>query len=663
MVTNATDEAAQERCYSSVRDWLQSSRSHDRTGIFSTYSMTTTIVDEGMTGTYCDGLVRRGPVEDHNWTWSGMLTTSSLKKRYFKYADRHPMPSCHVGITVCNREYWKLGNIARLDWDLGNTDMIPKNCGALSALEGSKGLNLEFDPGFDSCVIGFNNLYWGSNVWAWPDDIISRDICADDYYGTQTIRSLNHTSHKKSQVMTVSKFTFTAHALDQEDMEKVFYEEFTWDSTYTFTSPTIYIAYAQMVAYESSTTVAGLNEGFIPVHPSQLSSIVWQCADQNTGDFRDLVEAHLRHVPMGNLPSCDLVAETRRFNPADIYSDLPAAAWYAANLKYCDGKAGLYNNFQERCHTIIRGLYKPHLYVQAEAFWSYNKAMSSKSCVAPVFINDPPRDFDSVEDPTPTVTAPVFTSSVAPEYLDKDSPWRAASERSSPRRHTPIQTQAGPTALLPEMGSSEDSEDPSSIRYASIPIRTASSEPRLPRFAGGFPGRSPIQFALLGDPDDPAYVGRKFNIPWVVHQQAEMKADAELRRNAQGGRQTAEEEETSTKETLPEGTSVEERIPGPGGLSLLKDQSGDKITLPFASRTTSMTTRDGKIFEVLVPVAKDPGGGGPFGRSKEGNEAEPGGSNTDQGKGAKKKSESVRPVALNSVMVVLTILCICIWGR
>lgn len=407
LVLNATDEAAQERCYSSIVRWLGAQRSYNLTDKVETHSMTTTMVIEGFRGRECDGLRRdlytqendlEGSWTDdrtaHHWTWSGMLTISSSLKGISEYADSVTRPSCFIGQAVCIQEYWKAaGNpdierVNFLDDDWWNTE---PPCPAWTYAYGEED-PYQYDLASRSCAIGLDNDYAGADVWVWPEDNVSLDICADDYYGTQRTLSSNRTFHTKPRVMTVSDVVFTARSLDYGDPMAQMYAKSTWTGNYTFTSPTIYLAYENMLAFASSTKIVQTQRGFLPVHPSHLSSIVWKCADSQSRSFRDIVEANLNRVPPGNIPQCDLVPETRRFNPADVYSTLPAAAWYAANLRYCGGGINFtYYDFLHRCQSISPNAYKPLLYVQAEAFWSFNQNMSSRACSAPPFINDPPQ--------------------------------------------------------------------------------------------------------------------------------------------------------------------------------------------------------------------------------------------------------------------------------
>lgn len=133
-----------------------------------------------------------------------------------------------------------------------------------------------------------------------------------------------------------------------------------------------------------------------------------------------------------------------------------------------------------------------------------------------------------------------------------------------------------------------------------------------------------------------------------------MKADTELHRKAKEQQQRAKQRELSDVDG--------NLVLGEG--ALVRGKSGLTSALPFPSKTRSMTTRDGKVFEVLVPIAKNRGGSGSFGSPEEKYfGAEPGGSIPEQETGAKmkSKSESARAMTINSVLVVLMILGICIW--
>lgn len=334
---NTTDVVAQVKCYSSISSWLIEEQAYNRTRVFPLTTIQTALTrtessywGNGSAPIDCDGITRYQDDGDtirnftltdgleYNSTWSGLLTTTIYQENVPPYAQISPKPSCYIGEKVCNRVLKESNDNFDFFWrDSGDVKW------EMPTLYDQYNCEPEEDPEPDSCYI---TLEGAVDVLFWPEQIESRDLCANDYFGTQGLV----TAPKTSRVATLTNVMYTREWFGQRKSDHMFshyfVDEFT--GTWTLTSPSVYIVHPVMYATAGGSYVGSFyGGGIFAVHPSQLSSVVWTCRNIQDGTQRDFVEANIRREPAGNFPKCDLVPVTRSFNLIDLYAGVPAAAW------------------------------------------------------------------------------------------------------------------------------------------------------------------------------------------------------------------------------------------------------------------------------------------------------------------------------------------------
>lgn len=84
-----------------------------------------------------------------------------------------------------------------------------------------------------SCAIGLVNAMYGGSLWVWPATTISRDLCANDYFGTQIDSNSRDTISTKAKEVTVTDVIFHPPTVMNNMMED-HYNRQTWHGTFTF---------------------------------------------------------------------------------------------------------------------------------------------------------------------------------------------------------------------------------------------------------------------------------------------------------------------------------------------------------------------------------------------------------------------------------------------
>ena len=195
-----------------------------------------------------------------------------------------------------------------------------------------------------------------------PDEIISRDLCAKDGFGTAETKL-----HTSSDMMTaiVENITFGMYQPTDQTGTSMFIprssniQYITLDTEvipssvmtgrFTFTSPSAYIAYDKIAALGACPPARSTyTNNIITLHPSEVSSVVRNqaCSELVCGGTADFFT-------------------TRPFNFADLHGDVPASAYFhtrAPNdnvtIKAEDDVAFL---TQKLNSTIVQSAYFPFL--------------------------------------------------------------------------------------------------------------------------------------------------------------------------------------------------------------------------------------------------------------------------------------------------------------
>jgi hypothetical protein len=132
---------------------------------------------------------------------------------------------------------------------------------------------------------------------------------------------------------------------------------------FTFTSPTVYMAYASAYAMDACSTLGLRREGVIPVEASDLSSVVFfEPNESRTGMEWVHAQASRRHIPFGEGKSVFTVTDTiyggagRPINFLHFQEPVPAEAYFrqAPDCLQWDLSNG-------DCATITYGRYRPRI--------------------------------------------------------------------------------------------------------------------------------------------------------------------------------------------------------------------------------------------------------------------------------------------------------------
>jgi hypothetical protein len=239
-------------------------------------------------------------------------------------------------------------------------------------------------------------------VLYWPQSVIARDICADDWFGTDTKVS------SESVPATPAIISRTAIVLTRPNTglepDDVYFTTLT--GNWNFTSPTVYVAYNTIKATQCGENIGkAFSSDVLAIQPGQLSSVVNRYINYRNGSGRALVEAFQSETAflVSSLLE-EVVYETRSFNFADLEGPVPPAAWLQGNIHRC---------FEQEweCKTIADSIYNPNIYLPLEIYRSLDPAWSA--CLpGPSGFVDPPKRFTEVpflQTPTIAVLNPVIT--------------------------------------------------------------------------------------------------------------------------------------------------------------------------------------------------------------------------------------------------------------
>jgi hypothetical protein len=242
----------------------------------------------------------------------------------------------------------------------------------------------------------------------WPKKLLSRDICGLDGYGTSLLSpEPTGTIGTEPVVVTTDAITFrgqdiylrtingkdlyaAAKEVEEESLDfeiqaslmagkttpEYIYPS-TMSGTWTFTSPTAYLAHREITAnifYWTTSkkvifqTTSIRDGGIIPLQPGELSTIHWVQNDKSIkggletarsiakGLFRPTLDDYQSHYAHGRL-------QTRVLDFGHLPDPVPASIYYDAHDQDCWGE-------QSHCATITDDSYRPKLFVDRRVWES-----------------------------------------------------------------------------------------------------------------------------------------------------------------------------------------------------------------------------------------------------------------------------------------------------
>jgi hypothetical protein len=258
----------------------------------------------------------------------------------------------------------------------------------------------------------------------WPPKDKSPNICTGN--GTGPITSI-YSSSQTRYVVTMTDITFQGQNLfERGNIEsgttKIDEGEWMTSSvlrgTFTFTSPTVYIAHHPISArFEHGPRVPFLRTllkpaGILTIDPADVSSIR-PLPPKNAAvpsDYAVLVASGL-YKPDLDYDSLGINRETVPFDFRNLLNPVPASAYYDARTDDCWGK-------QTHCGTITDDTYRPNIWINSDILREYMPEREKANFTCHLRrLDDPPislqaidnidlptlRPFSNIAKPTPSV--------------------------------------------------------------------------------------------------------------------------------------------------------------------------------------------------------------------------------------------------------------------
>jgi hypothetical protein len=392
--------------------------------------------------TYCDGISRLA-----GFTSKSEISVTRVRQAIAAHAlsrpeeppfeHLKPSPTCTIGTSVCVQMMRSASSSWLLDRrPRANTGLFPiwtEPCvikGCHNYAQGPTDWNWTPTITTERCGVDicpepcqihadhFALLYW-------PQSVESRDICASDWFGTDR-ESASILSSGKPMLYSTKEIVLTKMNTGPEPGDEPLYTTLSGD--WTFTSPTIYIAYNTLQATRCGNVIGKpFSSGVFAAQPHQVSSIIQRFPDYHNGSGRALMEVFLNGWPGGQNFSAmfeKIAFETRSFNFADLKHPVPAAAWIYGNLDRCLKQP-------DDCSTIDDDVYYPFINIDRKVFLSMEPAWSTCLVGQWGFI-DPPKELPTTSS-LPDPTLPVFGALNTPIAL-------SATQGGSPILPTPAPT-------------------------------------------------------------------------------------------------------------------------------------------------------------------------------------------------------------------------------
>jgi hypothetical protein len=322
----------------------------------------------------------------------------------------------------------------------------------------------------------------------WPDNIVSRDICASDGFGSSTTVPWG----PRGSTFSTNAITFRGQNIYLRSVDGLPVDEYRnnhqlrWDlrdnlngyhffynisstsyfpgtvieGDFSFTSPTVYLAHRGITRIElRQTTKVRVNAmisvirppGIIPLDATDVFSVRPKrlLTSGNYGSYEQAM-AKGSYDGVFSAYSNNLDYETVPFDFGNLKDPVPAGVYYDARHYDCIGK-------QSHCGTITDDSYRPNLRV-ASSIWA--QIFSNFACQNPMVVDPPialyPIDqrmpMDQSNNPTGVVNQPSLVEPTFPAFPEdshgafREQP-RPAQAPSSPHS-SPTAITAGPFQVL-----------------------------------------------------------------------------------------------------------------------------------------------------------------------------------------------------------------------
>lgn len=363
----------------------------------------------GTVYTTCDGIPRfkfTGPVTSRR---KQIVTITKTKYELNSHRlDAHPSeaatPGCTFPSSICRR----INTIADLGSSQDNEDVDYMPSGHMACAYWDGLTPCELVVGEEAVL-----LYWPENL--------SRDICAENGYGSATTlpRLLG------PSIFSTDAITFRGQNILKAGRDPIAQLVDNFNSSvlrgsWTFTSPTIYLAHHAVTAYFYDLGYAQISDsvstrsivrtaGVSALAPEDLFSIRPIHRNSRAKDWKEYARlvAEGSFVPNTTDTSFIVQSSIYPFDFMHIRDPVPASLYFDAREEDCWGR-------QSHCGTITDDSYRPPLYIKRRVWESMFP--SSVACLLPHVVDPPivlhplggPLDVPKVPGPEPTPASPAL---------------------------------------------------------------------------------------------------------------------------------------------------------------------------------------------------------------------------------------------------------------